>query len=172
MGFMDGVRRGLNGQDRNGGGNGFNGGWSDSSNGGGGWDDWNPPPENQGFEAERAVYREAIERLLADKEQEREQYQRAIQERDRWVLKSGELARVGEQNREGNAALARELSDLRARLLRWESIIGTPRVWNAARKAALAEAHPDGGKTEAERRARTMWFQEIDAEFERIKTKS
>src|ERR1700722_20876873 len=89
MGFMDGVRRGLNRQDRNSGGNGFNHEHSDSFER---WDDsgrWNstdwPSPADHGLEAELAQYREAVQLLLAEKERDRQQHRHEIEERDRRI---------------------------------------------------------------------------------------
>lgn len=57
----------------------------------------------------------------------------------------------------------------KAQLAETDALFAIPGVFDAARRAARAATHPDRAKGEADRRARTAKFQDIEAAFDRIK---
>ena len=147
---------------------------------------WQQP---NGREAELAEIRETAAGLLA----ENEAYQQAIAERDAAIVERDRqmgkmMAHIRELETQRNEfyqkwiACAHDLAStaatrdryqtngkrVKAEKLDLEFVLKLPGVAKVARKAAQLATHPDHGKTDSERRARTEQFQKVTAVFDRI----
>jgi chromosome segregation ATPase len=144
-----------------------------------GYDDAGQAMHVAQLEGTIAEAREVIAGLLAEK-QELEQratdfsaWQRAVAERDRALGEAvaqcdalaanlAEVTATKDRFKASGKRVLAELRDMRA-------ILEIPGVLDAAQKAARIATHPDKGRTEADRRARTAKFQESEAAFERLR---
>ena len=127
---------------------------------------WDVPPVDP---PQLAEYREVLGALTQEVEQSRNAlvtWQQAVAERDRTIGDlAADLARVTttrdryQANGKRIAAEKREM----------DAIFKVPGVYEAARRAARSATHPDRATSDADRRARTAKFQEIEAAFDRIR---